>query len=193
MRLFVAFDLDDAIRGRISQFVEGVRGFAPDARWVSQQSYHLTLKFLGERSEEEMRACREALAGVKAPQFEVHFRGCGFFPTARSARVFWIGVHAPPQLASLAVSVEDALAALGVERESRAFSPHLTLARTGSGRPGQQRGDCPNRAFARLQEKLAALPEPAFGTMTAREFFLYESKLSPQGAHYSRLQGFALE
>ncbi len=52
MRLFVALDLDDAIRNRIARFLDGVRAFAPDARWVQPESLHITLKFIGEQSEE---------------------------------------------------------------------------------------------------------------------------------------------
>ena len=51
MRLFVAIDIDEAIRQRIARFLEGVRGFAPEARWVRPDSMHLTLKFLGETDE----------------------------------------------------------------------------------------------------------------------------------------------
>ena len=48
MRLFVALDIDAEIRARIAQFMDGIRGFAPEARWVSAESMHLTLKFIGE-------------------------------------------------------------------------------------------------------------------------------------------------
>jgi len=47
MRIFIALDLDDPIRERIDRFIEGVRGFAPDARWVLPESLHITLKFIG--------------------------------------------------------------------------------------------------------------------------------------------------
>ena len=95
--------------------------------------------------------------------------------------------------AGVAISAVDAaLLPLGVEKESRAYSPHLTLARSGSGRPQHAAGDTSNRQFARLQEKLAARPAPDFGTMTAREFFLYQSKLMRGGAVYSKLTRFEL-
>ena len=85
-------------------------------------------------------------------------------------------------------------AALGIEKETRAFSPHLTLARGAgrSGAPHHRRGDRPNAAFQRLQEKLASLPTPEFGTMTAREFFLYQSQLSPKGSKYTKLSSVKL-
>ncbi len=190
MRLFVALDIDPSIRGRIAQFMDGVRGFAPDARWVSAESLHVTLKFIGEWPAERLAELKHALAGVRGQPAEITFSGTGFFPTPKSARVFWIGIEAGPELASLAGALDAATSALGVESEKRAFAPHLTLARTGSGRPQRVSSDRTSPSFRRLQEKLAAMPAPAFGTMSPREFFLYESKLSPKGAVYTKLASF---
>ena len=192
MRLFVALDIDAEIRGRIAQFIDGVREFAPDARWVAAQSLHLTLKFIGEWPGEPLDELKRTLAGVRGQPAEITFSGTGFFPTPKSARVFWIGIQAGPELASLAVAVDTATSSLGIEKEQRAFTPHLTLARTGSGRPQRMSSDRANASFRRLREKLAAMPVPAFGTMSAREFFLYESKLSPKGAVYTKLASFPL-
>jgi len=192
MRLFVALDIDPSIRGRIAHFMDGVGGFAPDARWVSAESLHVTLKFIGEWPAERLDELKRSLVGVRGQPAEITFSGTGFFPTPKSARVFWIGIQAGPELASLAGAVDAATSALGVESEKRAFAPHLTLARTGSGRPQRVSSDRTSPSFRRLQEKLAAMPAPAFGTMSPREFFLYESKLSPKGAVYTKLQGFLL-
>jgi 2'-5' RNA ligase len=194
MRLFIALDIDDAIRERIARFLEGVQAFAPDARWVKPESLHVTLKFIGEQPETAVEQVRLALGTVAGAAAEIQFRGYGFFPTVKSARVFWIGMEAGPQLTSLAAAIDDTTASLGIPKEDRAFSPHLTLARGpgGSGSPRWRRGDGPSRTFQRLQEKLAALPAPEFGTMTAREFFLYQSQLSPKGAKYTKLARFAL-
>ena len=170
--------------------MDGVRGFAPDARWVSAESLHITLKFIGEWPAERLEELKRALVGVRGQPTEITFSGTGFFPTPKSARVFWIGIEAGPELASLARAVDAATSALGVESEKRAFAPHLTLARTGSGRPQRVSSDRTNPSFRRLQEKLAAMPAPAFGTMSPREFFLYESKLSPKGAVYTKLASF---
>jgi RNA 2',3'-cyclic 3'-phosphodiesterase len=195
MRLFVALDIDDEIRGRIARFVEGVQGFAPDARWVKAESLHVTLKFIGEQPDAAVQRIKEALATIKASATEIHFRGYGFFPTAKSARVFWVGMEAGTPLASLAAMIDEKTSALGIPKEERAFSPHLTLARAGgrSGSPRHMKGDRPNLVFERLQEKLAALPAPEFGTMTPREFFLYQSQLSPKGSKYTKLERFRLQ
>ncbi len=194
MRLFVAVDIDDAIRERISRFLEGVRGFAEEARWVRPESLHVTLKFIGEKSEEEVENITRVLETIEAGTFEMSIRGYGFFPGARAPRVFWVGIDGGPQLTSLAATVDEKLAQLDIPKEEHAFTPHLTLARGGggSGSPHKQKSDHPNRSFQGLQEKLAALPAPDFGSMTAREFFLYHSKLSPDGSKYTKMASFGL-
>jgi len=194
MRLFIALDIDDAIRERITRFLEGVHNFAPDARWVKAESLHVTLKFIGEQPDAAVETIKQALTTITATTTEINFRGYGFFPTAKSARVFWIGMEAGSPLAALAAAIDEKMSTLGIPKEDRDFSPHLTLARGvgGSGSPRRQRADRPNRAFSYLQEKLSALPAPEFGTMTPREFFLYQSQLSPKGSKYTKLARFVL-
>ena len=173
MRLFLALDIPDAIRDRITRFVEGVSGFAPDARWVKPESLHVTLKFIGEQPDSAVEQIKQALSTIESGAPEIHFRGYGFFPTAKSARVFWIGMESTPHLGALAAAIDDKMPALGIPKEDRAFSPHLTLARSSgaSGSPRRNKKDGPNRTFQRLQEKLSALSTPEFGTMTPRSSF----------------------
>lgn len=192
MRVFVGLDLEQQIRERIDAFIAGVRPLAPDVRWVTPESLHVTLKFIGEKPDSVVEQIKTSLASVSMNTFGLSFGGCGFFPAAKSARVFWIGIGAPPELANLAHRVEEGMVGIGIPKEARAFSPHLTLARSGSGAPAPKRGDRPNHRFANLQEKLAAVPAPNFGTMTAREFFLYRSQLSSQGSRYTKIARFAL-
>jgi RNA 2',3'-cyclic 3'-phosphodiesterase len=194
MRLFVALDIDDMIRERIARFVDGVRNFASEARWVKPESLHVTLKFIGEQPEPAVEAIQSALKMVESGAPEIHFQGYGFFPTAKAARVFWIGMQADSQLAALATAIDDKMPSLGIAKEDRAFSPHLTLARAGggSGSPRWRTGDRPNQIFQFLQDRLAKLPPPEFGSMTARQFFLYQSQLSPKGSKYTKLASFHL-
>src|SRR5262249_31224690 len=170
-----------------------VRGYAPDVRWVGPESLHITLKFIGEKPDTTVKEVENALRSISMPSFHISFRGSGFFPTPRAARVFWVGIEAEPGLTELAQKVESALAERGIRRETRAFSPHLTWARAGSGSPSRQRGDRANQRFARLAEHLGELSPPEFGTMTAKEFFLYRSQLSPHGSKYTKIAAFPLK
>ncbi|MFI5070802.1 MAG: RNA 2',3'-cyclic phosphodiesterase [Terriglobales bacterium] len=192
MRLFVALDLDDHIRTRIQRFVEATSGFAPEARWARAESLHITLKFIGEKPDEAVQAIRMALSSVRSKPLEITFHGCGFFPGVKLPRIFWIGLNGGPQLTSLAATIDESMFALGVPKEIHPFSPHITLARAGSGRPHHRKDDGPNRRFEQLQKKLTALSPPEFGTMTAHEFFLYQSRLSAEGSQYTKIARFEL-
>jgi 2'-5' RNA ligase len=194
MRLFVAIDLEAQIRDKIARFLDGVRGFAEDARWVRPESLHVTLKFIGEQTEDSVSAIIEHLRGVPGQPIDIRFTGHGFFPTAKAPRVFWVGIQAGPELAALATKIDLAMFTQNIPREDRLFSPHLTLARAGggSGSPKWRKGDGPNSVFAVLKTRLAAMSELDFGSMTAREFFLYRSELSPAGSKYTKLQSFPL-
>src|SRR5579863_7812016 len=171
MRVFVGMDIDEDIRARMATFVAEVRALAPEVRWVAPESWHITLKFVGEKPEAAVAEIEKALGGISAERFEIAFRGHGFFPTAKAARVFWVGIEADGRLAELAAAVEDRLAKIGIAKEERAFSPHLTLARggarigSGSGTPGRRSGDRVNQRFAKLQERLRDRPPLEFGNM----------------------------
>ncbi len=109
-----------------------------EVRWTKPENVHLTLKFLGEVREEYLAGVGGTLREVAARHetFEIEAGGFGAFPSAEKARVLWAGVGGgEKQLRSLAGDVENALEPLGFERESRAYTPHITLGRAGSRSP----------------------------------------------------------
>src|SRR4029077_1465668 len=146
----------------------------PDARWVRPESLHITLKFIGEQTPERVEAITERLRRAESRVFEIRAAGHRFFPTAKAPCVFWVVIHAGAQLAELAECIDIGTAELGIPREDRPYSPHLTLARAGAGRrsvsPKGGKADGPNATFAALEKRLAAMGELDFGTMTANEF-----------------------
>ena len=147
MRLFVALDIDPAIRQRLEEFVNGLRAHVPGVRFVGPETFHATLKFLGETARVE--EIERALAAVHGAPFEMAFRGCGFFPSANRARVFWAGIEAPYDLQALATRVDQATGALGFPPERGPYKPHLTLARAGSGNPRPKAWRPPGRKPSR--------------------------------------------
>ena len=135
MRIFIAIDIDGTIRQRIARFMDGVRGFAPEARWVRPEALHVTLKFIGEKPADVVEQIKLVLASVPSEKIELNFRGYGFFPSPKAARVFWVGVENGPQLSVLAKAVDEATKTLGIPQEEHSFSPHLTLARRATNLP----------------------------------------------------------
>ncbi len=191
MRLFIALDIDPDVRQRITGFRDQMRTLAPEVRWVEPETFHITLQFLGETT--GLDDIRRALQTVRSVPIELSFRNAGFFPSPRSPRVFWVGIEAGQSLQELVNSVGQALQPLGFEREAGPFTPHLTLARAGSGRPRPLPEERFAPALHRVRDKLADLGLLEFGTMTAHQFYLYESKLSPSGARYTKLAHYPLE
>ena len=163
---------------------------APDVRWVGPETFHLTLQFLGETK--KLDEIRHALKELKCAPVALAFRGAGFFPNPKAPRVFWVGIESDGNLQTLAAAVANATKTLAFERDAGPFTPHLTLARSGSGRPLPVPGERAAFGLQRVRDELAKLPQPDFGTMTAHEFFLYESHLSPAGAQYEKRAAYRL-
>jgi RNA 2',3'-cyclic 3'-phosphodiesterase len=181
MRLFVAMDIPEDVCAAIAALVAKLRPACRDARWVRIEGIHLTLKFIGEAAPEKGDAIQTALASIPSRvPIPVTFRGLGFFPDERRPHVLWAGIKAGTDLAALAAAIETALEPLGIPREERAFSPHLTLARL----------DTP-RVLEALREAVKKAGRLAFGRTTATEFHLYQSILKPGGAEYTRLATFS--
>jgi RNA 2',3'-cyclic 3'-phosphodiesterase len=180
VRTFVALDIPDAIREGIRGFVSKLRPACPTARWIGMDGAHITLKFIGEVPDQSVPAISAALSHVRgAAPIAVDFRGVKFTPNERHPRVLWIGIDAQQQLAELARAIESALEPIGIVREQREFSPHLTLARFKQG-----------NSIASLIRAIAAAGPLEFGHVRAETFHLYRSILKPAGAEYTRLETF---
>lgn len=182
MRTFIAIDIPAAIRSEIRKLVASLRAVAPQLRWSRPEGWHITLKFIGEISPARVEQVKSVLAALPpAPPIQISIRQAGFFPNERRPRTFWLGVEADPGLGSLVGRIDKELAALNIARETRDFSPHLTMARIEDGM--NARG---------LQEALPNHGRIDMGSFAADEFYLYESKLASGGSVYTRLSRFHL-
>ncbi len=184
IRSFVAVELDDAARRELARLEDQLRGTGADVKWVAPASLHLTLKFLGDVPAGDLpavtRALGEALEGV-AP-FALVLSGLGAFPSVSGPRVVWVGVaEGRETLAGLASRIEMALEPLGFPRESRGFSPHLTLGRCRS-----------SRGVAELKAALVARKDFRGPRIAVDRVMLLSSELRPAGPVYAPLAVFAL-
>jgi 2'-5' RNA ligase len=179
MRLFAGIDLPAGIVDKLDHLITDLKPLAR-IQWSPATNLHVTTKFIGHWPEERLAEVTAALGrlGGRAP-IEIRVAGLGFFPNARSPRVFWAGIDAAPGLAALAAETDRSLAVLGIEPEARAYSPHLTLARIKD-----------PSGLAAFRERIAALGQPDFGSFTADRFYLYLSKPGPGGSVYTKLSEF---
>jgi len=125
IRLFVALELSDEIRERLSALEVGL----PGAHWVPEDNLHLTLRFIGEVSEGEAYDLHDALTGIRAPAFTLTISGTGIFETGQRPHTLWASVAKSDALTRLQGKIEAVLVRAGCEREGRKFTPHITLAR----------------------------------------------------------------
>ena len=179
MRLFIGIDLTPEVIANLEGLLERLKP-AAQINWSPPRNLHITTKFVGEWPEERLAELKSALGTMPGRQpMTIAIQKLGFFPNPHAPRVFWAGVHAGENLASLAHATEDALVPSGIAKEERAYSPHLTLARIKT--PGKQPA---------LLQAVAKLPSLDFGSFVADRFYLYQSRTAPTGSVYTKLAEF---
>ena len=176
MRLFVGLTMsEDVVR-----VLAGTQGGVPGAHWVTPESLHLTLRFIGEVDGAQAAEIDAALAAISAPAFTLSVSGVGQFGSGRHLRALWAAVTPAEPVAFLAAKVEAALVQAGIEPEGRKFIPHITLARLKHAAEGR---------VAHWLETNAALHA---GPMAVDSFVLYRSHLGKEAAHYEVLAEYPL-
>ena len=179
MRLFVAVNLKDDERKKLYKAAAPLRKSGMPVRWVEPGSLHITLKFLGEVRPQNVDAVMHAVSAVaaKAVPHDIKLAGFGAFPTIRRPRVIWAGAEAKPELRSLKHDLEWELAALGFERELRAFQPHITLGRADE--------EAEAGLFRDLETLIGDIQYKS--RIPIRQVDLMSSKLTADGAKYELL------
>ena len=179
MRAFVAIDLPEDIRQSLADLQQQFAQSQADISWVRPDQLHLTLKFLDEVSDSQ-RAQVEAfltqLATTTAP-ITIGLHGVGAFPSSRDPRIIWAGVgKGNAELVALADAIEQESRAVGLKREERAFSAHITLGRLRSARGHQA-----------IATALQTMTWKASAPWLASSLALYQSTLSSQGPTHTLL------
>ena len=182
IRSFVAILLPDDLRESIAATVERLRPLGTAVAWVPPQNLHVTLRFLGNQTEERLAEAADALheAGAGCAPLHVTFHGIGAFPGLERPRILWVGMaQGVLEVRALQARVADALAERGFPREERAWHPHLTIGRVFDERRWRREAGPP------LRGALAKAAATRFGTVRVSEVALMRSDLSPKGARYS--------
>ncbi|HEY4263999.1 MAG TPA: RNA 2',3'-cyclic phosphodiesterase [Micropepsaceae bacterium] len=167
IRLFVALELPETVRDRLTALEGGV----PGARWAGDEQLHLTLRFIGEVDENVANDIDDALAGIRTPAFALELAGVGEFG-GKKPRALWAGVRANDALLHLQRKIETALQRIGLPAEERKFSPHVTLARMHS---------APQEKIVQFLTQHALF---ASGPFPVDRFVLFSSQLGSGGSVY---------
>ena len=183
VRAFVAIELPDEIRSALSDLIEDLRrSNIRSMRLVRAEGIHLTLKFLGEIDRGQVDSVVAAVSGVARAHraFTLELGGVGAFPRRDSPRVLWVGMGGQlAPLLDLQRDVEGAVAPLGFSRETREFSPHLTVARLRDGTSMADKQKAAQTLFSARIE--SGLP------VDVDSLSLVQSRLLPEGAVYECL------
>lgn len=188
IRTFIAVDLPQGVLEALGQVSSQLQEKLPGTpvRWVNYQKMHLTLKFLGDISKENIGMVEKILHSevAKRQAMEIGIGGIGAFPKLRHPRVIWIGIEAPTDLFDLRRGIEDGVARLGYNYDKYDFTPHLTLGRIS------------RKASARdvrtVGNVLHEFQVGFIGVARIEAVYLYRSDLRPDGAKYTRLYSAAL-
>ncbi len=183
IRAFVGVQIAPEVRAKISAAINQLAPGISGIRWVPEDNFHFTLKFLGAIEESQLESISKALAEAVHPfrPFTISAKRLGVFPDLKRARVLWVGLKGD-ELPALATSVETVLEPFGFPRENRIFRPHLTVGRWRH----------PNGSHQELGDKLKRWNHVEFGESVIDELILFQSVLKQTGAVYRPLNAVRL-
>lgn len=177
IRAFIAINLAASVIEEIAKVQSALQEAKGDIRWTRADNLHLTLKFLGDITRQQVEPIVHTLHQALASQspLRLNAQGLGAFPNLRKPRVLWAGIDGEG-LVALRDAVETALMTLDFPPEEREFTPHLTLGRVRS-----------LRGWERVLAVMKQHEQVHFGESVVDHVTLYQSTLRPEGAVYSPL------
>ncbi len=207
IRAFIAIEISHDVSARAKRAIQPLRDAFPDVKWIEEDAFHLTLKFLGanvptNEIHQIVAATQKACNDVEP--FDLVFESLGAFPEIGNPRTLWIGVsEGTQQLCKLARRIDEELALLGYPQDWREFSPHITIGRTrlkdrgATGRmqrnkrvsqPAVDNSDeSDSTNYVSLSRLISERANLSFGTTSVDCVILYSSELDRAGASYDEL------
>jgi len=173
VRAFLAVPLPPPLQHSIARLQSELAAAMPGIRWSRPETIHLTLRFFGDTSVDDLEKVRASMLSVtlRAQPFPVDLLGLGAFPDRRRPRVVWLGLTPAEPLQMLYQACQAELGRVGIAAESRAFTPHLTIGRF------RERGPDLTALLAREAQRQV-------GRLPVTQLVLYESRLQPGGARH---------
>ena len=194
IRAFLAVELSQELRTKLATVQRELKHrieleMKRDMRisWAQPASIHLTLKFLGDMDEQVIDPLRAAIEQAIGSQIAVNvlLERLGAFPRPQSPRVLWVGPSEhwekgaeAKRIAEIHGAIEQACEGFSFLRETRPFSPHLTLARIKAG----------ERHVGVALAQGGVLNRPlSLGSLAVETVVLMKSELKPTGSVYTKL------
>ncbi len=183
MRTFIAIEISEEIRNALAQIESHIKYAGADVKWVKPENVHLTLKFLGEIDEKkaaEVTAVLDSIARTIKP-FKLSVKDIGAFPKIEHPRVVWVGLDkGAAETTVLAANIDEALSKIGFSKETRPFSPHLTIGRVRSPLNKDKLKEKISSATASIDLSIVPLYQIS-------SVILFQSTLTPQGSIYTKI------
>ncbi|HRS96535.1 MAG TPA: RNA 2',3'-cyclic phosphodiesterase [Smithella sp.] len=185
IRSFLAIEPPENVLQEINRLQEKLkREISGRIAWTRPQGQHLTLKFFGDISREDINLISSAVQKrvVAEQKLNLKIERLGVFPDNRRPRVLWCAVAGDVErLLNFQKKLDEDFTAIGFPAEVRSFKAHLTLARIKD-----------PRDITGMSEALKKYDAFTAGEFVADKLFLFQSNLTPQGAVYTKLAEFAL-
>jgi len=187
MRTFIAIELPQEIKDFLSRLQGELKASRADVKWVEPKNIHLTLKFLGEIDEKKLEKVSEIMQETvkEKDKFQMRISSLGAFPKIDSPRVIWVGVAlGDKEVKAIAEDLEEKISKIGIPREARPFSSHITIGRA--------------KSSLNRQELVQDLKNKADLGGKNLDFYvtkitLFQSTLTPKGPVYEALKEISLK
>jgi 2'-5' RNA ligase len=176
IRSFISVDItDDQLLSKLIDLQQMFVGTGADLKLVERANLHFTMRFLGDVSTPTLDKICEEMKTISFRPFEINMRGVGVFPNIRRINVIWVGVvEGETEIFNLFNQIESKIKKIGFPPDPKGFSPHLTIARTRTGRNKDK-----------LAKLVTELSHYDVGRMKVDALRLKKSVLTPKGPIYS--------
>ena len=183
MRLFIAVEFSEEIRHELIRLQDRLaRNYEHALKFTPAHQLHLTLRFLGDQPETGLVAIRDTLACalIDTKIISLELENCGVFPERDPVRIIWAGLkESSGKLLEEVAKIDSALFLLGIDKEDRAFVPHVTLARVKDRLPEDFRAEISRIKIRKVVQRVCSIS-------------LVESVLKQAGPEYTTVQRFEL-
>ncbi len=184
IRVFIAIEIDSEIKNKLSEYLSKLKRTGADVKWVSPENIHLTLKFIGYIEKEALinlnKIINDAVFSIEP--FSVSIGNIGAFPSLNKPRVVFVCIQERGNnLLRIYEKLDKGVGQLGIKKKSKKYVGHITLGRVKS-----------QKNISELKNALNSGRECYFGSEKVTSLSLIQSKLTPTGPLYTRLNNFIL-